>query len=81
MEIARQLMAKRTLNEAEINAAFVRGQAQATKAVTKKARTIRRVDFSNPEHVREWNIQMGRDPNSEPVGYTQGYIVPGSYKR
>jgi hypothetical protein len=81
MEIARQLMAKRTLNEAEINAAFVRGQAQATKAVTKKARTIRRVDFSNPEHVREWNIQMGRDPNSEPVGYPQGYIVPGSYKR
>ena len=37
-------------------------------------------DFSKREDVVAFNIQLGRDPNSEPIGYTAGYILNGEHK-
>lgn len=89
MEIARKLIATQTLEEFEIKAAYVRGQRRAREEAKRDVGGIsarrtpirqRHFDFSKPEDVRAFNVQMGRDPNSEPIGYTQGYILNGGVR-
>jgi hypothetical protein len=88
-EIAKQLLLRETLDEFQIKCAYVTGlrkwraklgvpaTGNDTKAAPKAGRSKRSYDFSNPEDVRAFNIRMGRDPNSEPIGYTQGIILNG----
>jgi hypothetical protein len=86
VEFARQLMAKRTLTAFEVKSAYVRGQREArvkaeqhnsddsAKSVT---RTFR---FDNPQDLADWNRQMGREPDAQPIMYRCGEIVQGSFK-
>jgi hypothetical protein len=80
MEIARALMAKRTLTAFEIRSAFIRGQRRAreehaTMALPTGGRVIREWNFSNQQDLIDWNKRRGRKPDAEPLGTAPGYIA------
>lgn len=88
-EIAKRLLLRETLDEFDIRSAYeirlrkwraklgVSATNNDTKEAPKASGAKRSYDFSKPEDVRAFNIRMGRDPNSEPIGTTQGYLLTG----
>ena len=85
IEIARKLIAKPTLSEFEIKAAYIRGQRRAEQksatAGKRGGRVTRTFNLSDPKDLADFNRQMGREPDAAPIGYTSGHIVDGSYKQ
>ena len=85
IEIARKLIAKPTLSEFEIKAAYIRGQRRAEQksatAGKRGGRVTRTFNLSDPKDLADFNRHMGREPDAAPIGYTSGHIVDGSYKQ
>ena len=89
IEIARKLIAKPTLSEFEIKAAYIRGQRRVGEGTEQKSatagkrggRVTRTFNLNDPKDLADWNRQLGREPDAAPIGYTSGHIVDGSYKQ
>jgi hypothetical protein len=87
MEIASELMAKRTLSEFEVESAFARGQrsareqAERSGGVAKRDGQVvrRRIDLSKPEDVVCWQSQQ-LNPNAQPFFYRSAELLTDTFK-
>jgi hypothetical protein len=81
--MAFELVRRKTIVFEEIEQVLDQALDLANREAVEKqnAKKVKRsYDFSKREDVIAFNTQLGRDPNSDPIGYTAGFILNGKHK-
>jgi hypothetical protein len=70
-----ELQQKLAIWRVEREIAAERPAKAAPKAAPAKGRVVHEWNFDNPKDLADWNKQMGRAPDADPIGFAPAQIV------